>query len=532
MTAPAHSHSLGTGNIASNKATNLKYLAINTIAGAATPLALAPWNWWPVAILSLAVLSLTLRNVTGRHAFFRTLAFGLGMFGTGASWVFVSIHTFGMTSLPLAIVMTTLFVAFLALVFALPYLLLPRFTPNVTLGMLITFPVFWSITEWLRSWLLTGFPWLYVGYGHLNSPLSGFAPVGGVLLIGFGVAFSAAVLAFGIDLFLRRKADNNETIHKKAFALASSALLGVWVAGYELSKQEWTTPYRDAISVGIVQANIPQELKWAPEFREETYNRYREMTQTLWENDWVIWPEAAIPELYQQAIPFLDEFHHKAAASNTTLITGVLTLSPSRDSARNSITALGTGLGIYHKTRLVPFGEYVPLEEWLRGAIAFFDLPTSVISRGPEGQRGLQSGAVMLSPSICYEVVYPTLVSQSAKDAQVLITISNDAWFGHSIGPLQHMQMAQMRALETGRPLIRATNNGISALVDSRGQFIAQTPQFVQETLSGTLQPMTGHTPFMSWENEPLLALLLAGLLITGTMQLRKKRQSKKAIPV
>ncbi len=207
--------------------------------------------------------------------------------------------------------------------------------------------------------------------------------------------------------------------------------------------------------------------------------------------------------------------------ADTTLITGIPFRPEGQQRYHNSIMALGSGEGVYLKQRLVPFGEYVPLEEQLRGLISFFDLPMSAFSPGPADQPPLRAGAFRIAPFICYEVVYPDLVASGARNADLLITISNDSWFGNSIGPLQHLQMAQMRALENGRYMIRGTNNGISAIIDHRGRITARTGQFVEESLSGKVEVMLGETPFSSFGSRPIIvgsgvALLLMWLMYLG----------------
>ncbi|GAA6167379.1 apolipoprotein N-acyltransferase [Sessilibacter corallicola] len=490
---------------------SLLTLIATAIAGAIATLSMAPWDYWPIGLISFGVLTLALTRPMS--PFLLTLVFACGFFGTGASWVYVSIHQFGMTSKPLAILLTSVFVFGLAVVFALPYLLFRRlvgFSPTT----IIVFgaPGFWLFGEWLRSWFLTGFPWLYLGYGHLSSPLAGYAPVGGVLLI-----TTASILSVGFFIQSVRLVGKKQ---KLSAGLLAATVAGIWLTGSVLSTITWTQKQDTEINVGIVQANIPQEVKWLQGFRQTTLDRFTSMTNELWHNDLIIWPEAAIPMLYQSARPYLDEMSDAAKEHNSAIVTGVLYENFESRKIHNSIIGIGNAEGIYHKTRLVPFGEYVPLEQWLRGTLAFFDLPTSIIAAGEPGQSGLKVGDLIVSPSVCYEVVYPTLVAGLAQNSHLLLTISNDAWFGDSIGPLQHMQMAQMRALETQRYLVRATNNGISAVVDPTGKMTEQTAQFTQETLSGTIVPMTGATPFMTWKNTPVIALFL-GLIFCAFLTRR-----------
>jgi apolipoprotein N-acyltransferase len=244
----------------------------------------------------------------------------------------------------------------------------------------------------------------------------------------------------------------------------------------------------------------------------------RTATQPLLGHDIVVWPEAAIPNIYQRTRSYLDPIARRSALTDTTLILGIPNRPAGEERIYNSVVALGHGEGRYLKRRLVPFGEYVPLEYYLRGMIDFFDLPMSFMSSGPEGQAPLRAGAFRIAPSICYEVVYPDLVAAGARDAELLVTVSNDSWFGRSIGPLQHLQMARMRALENGRYLIRGTNNGVSAIIDHRGQLLASTGQFVEASLVGEVMPMLGRTPFASFGSIPVVAGCGLALLLMVLM--------------
>ncbi|MCW8194947.1 apolipoprotein N-acyltransferase [Proteobacteria bacterium 005FR1] len=484
--------------------TEWRWPLLALLAGALLPLSFAPYDLWPVALLSLVAFSIVLDGSSGKQAFWRSWFFGVGMYGTGASWVFVSIYQFGNVAPPLAVLMTGLFVVLLASIFALPFIVIGRWFSHRPAGILLGLPAVWVFGEWLRSWLFTGFPWLYLGYGHLESWLAGWAPVAGVMGVSLVVAFTASAIAF---VFLGRSSFARG--RKWLTGLPVVFALAIWLGGYGLKSVQWTRPYLEPVKVGIVQGNIPQERKWDRDFLRPTLERYFSMSEDLWDNDWVIWPEAAIPLLYHQALPFIDQLQDKALDHEAALITGVLYDRQDRLAYYNSIIAIGLGAGIYHKQRLVPFGDYVPLREYFGPILSIFDLPMSVLEPGPDTQRDLQVAEALIAPSICYEVAYPDTVAENAAESSILITISNDAWFGASIGPLQHMQIAQMRALETGRYLIRATNNGVSALVNSKGEIIGKTAQFVQATLEGEVELRQGLTPFMRWGSEPVLFLSL-----------------------
>jgi len=473
-------------------------------AGSLVTLSLAPYDLWPAAILSCCLYMGVLRRCSTRLAVWRGWMFGIGLFGTGASWVYVSIHDHGHAGVVLAGTLTALFCMGLALLHALFAWIYARFLRDLMAGMLVGFPALWVLFEWLRSWLLTGFPWLYIGYATLDTWAEGWIPVIGVFGVSLLCAFSASCLYLA---YMRR--------HTQAYLVYGTMVASLWLIGWQLQAAKWVAPASaTALSVGIVQANIPQELKWQREYYEPTLALYEAMTETLLGRDIVLWPESAIPNYYQRAQDFLQPMAELATENGTTLITGIPWRPEGSRAYYNSIVALGQGSGVYHKQRLVPFGEYVPLENWLRGMIEFFNLPMSAFSQGGSNQEPLLAHDFRLSPFICYEIVYPDLVRQYAHQADLMITISNDNWFGASIGPLQHLQMARMRALENGRYLIRATNNGVSAIIDEHGKLVAQSDQFKRTNLTGNAQVMLGATPFSRIGSLPIIGLCCLLLLV------------------
>ncbi|WGL17562.1 apolipoprotein N-acyltransferase [Microbulbifer bruguierae] len=490
------------------------------IAGGLLTLSFAPFNYWWCSLLSLVLFAWLLAPgrdslpLTGKRTYWLALCYGIGLFATGGSWVYVSITDFGNSSPLLGVVLTGAFVGILALVFALPFSLLAHFRSQ-PVPFALAFSALWFVSEWFRTWMFTGFPWLFAGYGHIHTWLAGWAPVVSVYGIGLLLALTAAVVA----LILRGAFPSWKSA--RTLALVSVTAL-TWPVGLLLKQVEWTYATEKTKTVGLVQANIPQEKKWQPEFRGETLRRYQSATEQLHHQgvDVVIWPEAALPLFYHHAPNLMQALQKNAQQAETDLITGILydTEQDQRRVVHNSAVVFGQTEQLYHKRHLVPFGEYVPLEDWIRGTIEFFDLPTSYIRPGPEGQKPLQAGTLSWAPLICYEIVYPQLVASSSGDADVLLTLSNDAWFGKSIGPLQHMQMAQMRALETRRYLVRGTNTGITAVVAPDGSITDQLPQFEQATLVARVEARRGFTPFMRtgiW--GPLVfsfAMLLAAVLL------------------
>ncbi len=480
-------------------------------AGAITPLALAPFDLWPLALLSIALFYLGLRDLLPRQAALRGWCYGFGLFLAGTSWVYVSIHDYGSASPPLAAFLTLLFVAGLGLLFALTAWLWARWLRRVEapLADALAFAAFWLAQEALRSWLLTGFPWLYAGYSQLGGPLAGLAPVGGVWLLSFVLALSAALL---VNLPRLRQ-------HKAFCTAAVLLLLAPWVSGLALKDRAWTQAAGQPLSVTAMQGNVEQNLKWDPAQLNAQLLLYRDLTLNAPRSDLIVWPETAVPVLKEHALGYLDAMGRLANERQAALITGVpIRQANERGEPRyyNGISVVGQGSGDYLKQKLVPFGEYVPLQEVLRGLIAFFDLPMSDFARGSSEQPLLQAQGYRIAAYICYEVVYPEFAAGLAAQSELLLTISNDTWFGRSIGPLQHLQMAQMRALEAGRWMIRGTNNGVTALIDPFGRISQQLPQFEQGVLHGQVTPMQGLTPYLRWRAWPLL--ILCGLILGWTL--------------
>ncbi len=478
-------------------------------AGALFPLALAPFSLWPIASLSIAVLFWQLQHQSITQALIKASVYGFGLFFVGASWVYVSIHEHGFIPAPLALLATALFCLFLALLFAAPFAL-SALIPQTPSAWIIGLPAIWVLSEWIRTWIFTGFPWLFAGYAHTQTWLNGWAPVGGVLWLSFICALSAVVLA---QL-------GQGKIAKRGTSMAAVALLLLTACGYALQYKTWTVPSGQRLDVVLVQPNIDQHKKWASDSLPNILAQLKEQSKAHWGSDLVVWPEAAVPALSHRVRGFLGTIHQRAEASETTLLTGIPTYDRAQKKYHNSMIALGNieSERQYNKTRLVPFGEYVPMESVMRGLITFFNLPMSTFSLGADNQAPFTVQGENISTAICYEVVYPDLVARNSRDSSVLLTVSNDAWFGQSLGPQQHMQMAQMRALENAKPMIRGTNNGISALVDHQGRIYQSIEQYTQGELVGTIEPRNGRTVFSllgSWPTVILALLSFFGLLTT-----------------
>lgn len=464
--------------------------------GALVPLSLAPFNWWPIGIVSVLILLVCIDKQTLATRMLRFYLYYVAMFGAGVWWIFVSLNVYGGASPLLSGLLVIILVLGWSLTGLLHGYVYGRFIGEVPFGLLFGFPAIWVFSEWVRSWLLTGFPWLFFGYGHLSSPLGGYGPLVGVLGISFAVMLTATLLYRFI------------AVRKMRYLFAVIAL---WVFGFLLHQYDFVTA-KDKITVVAVQGNIDQHTKWQRSMVMPILKRYGDLTEPEWGAQLIVWPEAAVTLFRENAGFILDDLHATALENDSTLLLGI----PDRDAAGNFLnTALivGKGTGSYTKRHLVPFGEYIPLEKWLRGIIDLLDLPMAHNSPGEENQPALIAGRVKLSLSICYEVIYPELVRSTTYLPDLLVTISNDTWFGSSIGPAQHLQMAQMRALENGRYLLRATNNGITALVNHKGEIIAALPQFKLGVLKAEAEIMEGVTPFHRFGQSPILILCLSLLM-------------------
>jgi len=475
------------------------------VSGSLFPLALAPFYYWPIVIASMAVLFRLLQRQSPKQAFIKSAVFGFGMFFAGVSWVYVSIHDHGFIAAPLALLATTLFCLFIALLFALPFTL-SALIPQTPTAWLLGLPALWVLSEWFRSWALTGFPWLYSGYIHTETWLSGWAPLGGVFWLSFITALAAVTVA-----------QLSQTQRSQASVKFSAILVAlITVSGYLLKNIHWTQAHSESLSAVLVQPNIDQNKKWSAGELDRILQQLQTQTEPHWGADLIVWPEAAVPTTPQRAADLLTAIDRAGKVNQTALLTGIPTYERSSGKYFNSVLALGTAQGQYDKTRLVPFGEYVPLESILRGLIRFLDLPMSSFSLGASEQPPLIVAGATIATAICYEIVYPDLVAEMAENANILLTVSNDAWFGQSIAPRQHMQMARMRAIENSKPMLRGTTNGVTAIIDHQGNIVAQLAQFTAGELSGEITPRSGRTFFShtgSWPIVVLSLLLSCGLI-------------------
>ncbi|MFK7914421.1 MAG: apolipoprotein N-acyltransferase [Pseudomonadales bacterium] len=487
------------------------------LAGLLLPLSLAPFELWPLAPLSAGLLFWVLLRSPQRPLVIGWL-FGVGKYGLGASWIYVSIHEFGHASVPLSLFLVSFFVVSMALFPLTQFWLYGRLRSGFASADALLFVVLWVVWEWLLTWVLSGFPWLFAGSGQLQGPFAGYAPLGGVLLVSLLVVLAGCAIAVALP---------RATTSAVRWRWLGGALL-VLLGGFGLTRVAWVEPVAQR-SAALVQGNIDQITKWQPEQRGPIIDRLTGLSEAHWGVDLLLWPEAAITLYEHQAQPLLERWGARGAASGTTLVLGLPGVEVLPGGAEpeyrfsNRALAVGAGSGRYAKRRLVPFGEYVPMEGLLRGLIGFFDLPMSHSDAGPAAQPLLRVGDDLAAMAICYEVAYPSLVNGDFPGPDVLLTISNDAWFGGSIGPHQHLQIARMRALEHGRYLLRATNNGLTAIVDERGRVLQQLPQFEPGVLRGHYQTLSGLTPFAQFGHLILWIAIVSLLLLVLFLRARNR---------
>ncbi|MGO1791772.1 MAG: apolipoprotein N-acyltransferase [Oceanisphaera sp.] len=493
------------------------------VSGALGVLAFSPFGYWPFALVSLLGLYAFTQPQPPKQAAKHAFIWAIGFYFVGLWWIHNSMTLFGGLPLWAAFLLVALLAAYLSLYTAAAVWLAQRLVPTPRWRALLVLPALLMLADWLRGWVLTGFPWLWFGYSQLDGPLAGLAPIVGVQGISWLLTFSAGALWLGI----RR--------HSQWRWWPSLGALALWAVAIGTQYIQWVTPTQSS-RFALIQGNIEQSLKWVPGQLEHSIERYLNLTLPERQADVVIWPESALPETEQRLAPWLAQVDQLMRERGQSLITGLVSQTDTGD-MYNSVITLGRNAipyqpehsNRYYKQHLVPIGEFVPFGDLLRPLAPLFNLPMSSFAQGEANQSDLSAAGQQLSVAICYEVAFPSLVRNNMKpDTDYLLTLSNDTWFGQSIGPWQHQQIARMRSLELGRPLIRATNNGVTLVTDEKGKLVASLPQFEHGVLNADVTGTTGLTPYARFGSTPLLAwFLISGILgaSQGRRQYRGQQQ-------
>ncbi len=479
------------------------------ILGGLAALSFAPVGWFLLILFSLAGLLALIDEVSPRRAFMLGWLFGLGLFGVGVSWVYVSLSVYGGMPSWLAAFAVFLFCGILALFPAVAAWATMRYSQAGRFRLLLVFPLMWTATEWVRGWIFTGFPWLAAGYAQVpDGPLAGYAPIVGV----YGVSWLSALCA-GMLVWLLR----NIWMPGK-WMMPLTALVLLLGAGEGLKQVEWTRPTGQPLTVALVQGNVPQEMKWRPEKAAQTLADYAAHIQAA-RARLIVLPETAIPIFYEDLqFSYLADLDEMAQARGADVLVGVPTGDLGGD-YYNSVASLGAApTQFYHKQHLVAFGEFIPPGfGWI---VRMLHIPLSDFARGGKDQPPIEVAGQKVAVNICYEDVFGEEIIRPLPEATLLANFTNDAWFDDSFAGWQHAQMSQMRALETGRYMLRATNTGVTAIIDHKGRVVSALPEFIAATLEGEAQGYTGMTPYARWGNAPVVLLLIS---LLGVVALRLK---------
>lgn len=486
------------------------------LGGAALPFAFAPYQWWWLTLLLPALQLWLWLDCSPRTAAWRGFWFGAGQFGVGTYWLYISIHGFGQAPVWLALLLMLLLVAIMSLYQALLGYLTVRWRPRALYSYaLLWAPAMWVLVEWLRGWLLSGFSWLSLAYAQTDSLLAGYAPIGGMYL----VSWLCLLLAGGLLIILRASGWRG----RLAVVVASLAILGI---GWRLADRLWVEQAGAPVAVAIVQGAIPQDEKWLIENQKATLTRYRELTETAFGTPLIVWPEAAAPDLVNNLGSYFGKLYDAAQAQGSAIVMGALRADDAEKNYYNSVLALDNGVTWYDKHHLVPFAEFFPVPPFVRDWLRLMSLPYSDFTRGAAQQKPLPAAGLLLAASVCYEDAYASTQLPALRTATALVNVTNDAWFGESAARYQHLQMSRWRAMEARRYLVRAANDGVSAVVDPLGRVVARAPEFQPVVLRSSITPYRGVTPFAQVGNFMSIGLALL-VALSGWFWRRRELSSQ-----
>ncbi|MFQ3334536.1 MAG: apolipoprotein N-acyltransferase [Woeseiaceae bacterium] len=469
----------------------------------------SPSNFYYLAPFVLVPVFYCCLKVPPKLSALYLFSFALGHFLTGVYWIYISVHSFGQAPIWIAIFLMLGLILLMASYFALAGWLISWWTNGRAFDLIFIGPSIWVLFEWLRSWMFSGFPWMTIGYSQVDTFLSGWAPVLGVFGVSWLVSISATIFLY--------------FVLKKRYLLAILLMSMPYIMGFGLNLYSWSHSLGEPIKTTIIQGGVPQDLKWTADQFPKTLDLYLQATKNSPKNSFIVWPEVAIPASSDHIEEYLQFIQNEAKETNKKIALGVLEKNKDSGLLFNSMLFLdGITEQYYRKRHLVPFGEYFPVPSFIREWMRLQSLPNTDLSKGNQTQSLIKfSENIFLATAICYEVAFGSEQLYAFPDAALLVNISNDAWFGDSIAPHQHLQVSRMRSLEVGREMVRATNNGISAFIGSRGEVNQQSDQFVFAMLSADIQPRAGSTPYVLFGNWPIL--LLSGVILIFFYSFRMK---------
>jgi apolipoprotein N-acyltransferase len=479
--------------------------ALSLLAGAVLPLAFAPFGWFWLAPLSYAALLYAWKDAPSGRAFWLGFVYGCASFGGGTYWTYIAVREMGGAPIAVALFLTIgLTMVCAAFVGAAGFIAARWFRTSGAAARLVTLPALFALCEWARGWMFTGFGWLSAGYSQTSSWLMGYAPVLGLPGMSWAVLVTAGAL---VVLFEAPRS-------RYAGALAAVLVVAaIWGGGLAARSHRWTTPEPRAISVALLQGSITQDRKWKPEQLTDTLELYARLTVQNLGTDLIVLPEAAVPTLIDYVGDYVDDLRKASAERGSTVLLGILRADPESKREQNVLVALTEPRQTYVKRHLVPFGEYFPVPPFIRSWMRLMNLPYTDLMPGAPTQPLIDAAGQQIAVTICYEDVFGAEQLRYLPAATLLVDVSNDAWFGDSIAPHQHLQIAQVRAAEAGRYLLRATNTGVTAVVDDAGRVEATLPQFKPAVLKATVRGFEGATPYARVGNWAVVLLALAAVV-------------------
>ena len=458
-------------------------------------LGFAPNDAWFISVFSITCLHFLIQGTNKKELFWIGYSFGLGLWSLGISWMFVSIYFYGNIGFILSIFLTLIFIGILSIYFGVTLFLYYYLRSSSRISVIFSLPIAWIIIEYLRSILFTGFPWLISGTMLADTILDGWTPIIGAQ----GNSFLLLVLSSLLFLFI------SEFKKYKTALLSGTFIFLLLFSSFSLKNIEWTSLER-SLNASIVQTNLELDEKWSTKGVAETKNMMQVALDNAEEGEIIVFPETALIFSENEIKDWLDYIKLKAELKEVTLITGIVEREESFK-VRNRILGLGMANSHYDKVKLVPFGEFIPFEAQTG---KLFDILGLRLTNTIPGEQinTINAGNIRVSASICYEIAFSDLIRKTALESNLLVTISNDTWFGSSYGPIQHLEIAQNRALEHKKALLRSTNSGISAFISRNGEIIEKQGYFEDKLLKKEINLYAGETFYAKYGNLPLFIIL------------------------